>query len=101
MKSSHSIIILFSFTLSVATGAIWEIFEYILDVYFSDIMISKMQVGGIEDTMLDLILDTLGAALVSTLAYFHLRNEKGLRFFKFFIRRFYEKNVRSRRFVLK
>lgn len=60
----------FAFTFAVAAGALWEIFEYAMDVWFQ----ADMQWGGLEDTMWDLILDVASAAVISVLGYGWLRS---------------------------
>ncbi len=60
----------FAFTFAVAAGALWEIFEYAMDVWFQ----AEMQWGGLEDTMWDLILDAASAAVISVLGYGWLRS---------------------------
>ena len=57
---------LFTFCFAVAIGAIWEIFEYTMDRFFGFFM----QRGSLDDTMIDIILDTLGALVFATLGYF-------------------------------
>lgn len=56
----------FSFCFAVAMGAVWEIYEYFMDQVFG----FNMQRGSLDDTMTDLILDTVGAALFAVLGYF-------------------------------
>lgn len=60
---------LFSFAFSVAVGALWEIYEFAADQFLG----LNMQKSGLVDTMWDLIVDTLGAAVVSTAGYVYLR----------------------------
>ncbi len=64
---------LFSFLFAVATGAIWEIFEYGMDTLFG----LNMQKSGLVDTMWDLIVDTLGASIISLLGYVYMRRGTG------------------------
>ncbi|NLY55988.1 MAG: hypothetical protein GX058_05715 [Firmicutes bacterium] len=61
---------LFSFCFAVTIGAVWEIYEYAMDKFFGFFM----QRGSLDDTMIDLILDTLGALVFAVLGYFE---EKG------------------------
>jgi uncharacterized membrane protein YjdF len=62
-----SFVALFAFFFAVGLGAIWEVFEYAMDRFFG----TNMQPGipgdpsGLTDTMHDLIVDTIGAAVVS------------------------------------
>ncbi len=67
---------LFAFSLAVSIGAIWEIIEYLADVWFGTNMqrayVSTMSGRGaalvgqsaLADTMKDLILDSIGAGVV-------------------------------------
>ncbi len=61
---------LFSFCFAVTIGTVWEIYEYAMDKFFGFFM----QRGSLDDTMIDLILDTLGALVFAVLGYFE---EKG------------------------
>lgn len=78
-------IALFAICFSVTVGVLWEIVEFIIDTLVS----SNMQrykdnytgepfLGrkALLDTMKDLILDTLGACVMSIIGYFDLRREK-------------------------
>ena len=60
---------IFAFTFSVALGALWEIFEFAMDQIFG----LNMQKSGLVDTMWDLIVDTLGAAVVALVGYDRLK----------------------------
>ncbi len=77
---------LFIFCFSVTVGSLWEIFEYVVDIIWG----SNMQKArglekvygvfdtrlGVIDTMRDLIVNTLGALLVSVIGYFHIKHRK-------------------------
>jgi uncharacterized membrane protein YjdF len=65
-KFNRTLVVLFSFCFSVASGAVWEIYEYSMDEAFGFLY----QGIGIDDTMLDIICDTLGALLFALLAFF-------------------------------
>ncbi|UPH72428.1 hypothetical protein LGT41_0006330 [Abyssibius alkaniclasticus] len=62
-------IALFSFTFGVSIGALWEIFEFFMDQSFG----LNMQKSGLLDTMWDLIVNTIGAALGATAGFFYLK----------------------------
>lgn len=53
------LVALFSFCFSIASGAVWEIYEFSMDQIFGTLY----QGIGINDTMTDIIADTLGALL--------------------------------------
>ncbi|WP_128694472.1 hypothetical protein [Methanoculleus taiwanensis] len=69
MKMTRGFIVLFAFLLTMATGAIWEIYEFALDQIFG----TSLQHGNI-DTMVDLIVDMAGALLITALGYLYLRS---------------------------
>jgi len=58
---------LFSFCFALSIGALWEIYEFSMDSFFG----LNMQRTGLDDTMKDLILDTLGALSFGVLGYYH------------------------------
>jgi len=66
---------LFAFFFAVGIGALWEIFEFAMDQLFGMNMQKPMfgDPSGLTDTMWDLIVDTLGAALMSWLGYLYMR----------------------------
>lgn len=69
---------LFAFTFAVTVGALWEIFEFAVDQLFG-MRMQKPMLGdpsGLTDTMWDLIVDTLGAALISTFGWWHMRRDR-------------------------
>ncbi|WP_299732600.1 hypothetical protein [uncultured Tateyamaria sp.] len=70
-----SAIAFISFCVAMTVGAIWEVFEYMMDLSFG----LNMQKSGLDDTMGDLIVDALGGLLASVTGYFYLRrNAAGL-----------------------
>ncbi len=85
---------LFSFCFAEAIGVVWEIFEFGMDSLFG----MNMQKSGLRDTMGDLIVNTVGAALVSTVGYFYAQGRESLMFDRI-LRRFLEHNrlMRGRR----
>ena len=66
-----SFVALFTFFFAVGIGAIWEIFEYGMDYYFGTNMqpATSSDPSGLTDTIQDLIVDTVGAAVVSLAAW--------------------------------
>jgi hypothetical protein len=66
----------FGVTFAVFLGVVWEVFEYACDVIAPRIgMTSNMQSteSGVNDTMHDLIVDTLGAVVVALMGWAYLR----------------------------
>lgn len=86
---------LFAFLFAVAMGALWEIFEFSMDQLFGANMQKPMlgDPSGLTDTMWDLIVDTLGAAIISCLGWWHMarRSES---FIDVWIRKFIDRNPR-------
>jgi hypothetical protein len=58
----------FAFVFAIALGAIWEIFEFSMD----QLLGFQMQ-PSLWDTMWDLIVDSLGAGIISVLGYFYMK----------------------------
>lgn len=84
---------LFAFLFAVAVGALWEIFEFMMDQLFGTNM-QKPMLGddsGLTDTMFDLMVDVLGALLISLLGWWYMaRREQS--FIEAWIRKFIAKN---------
>ncbi|NLM49747.1 MAG: hypothetical protein GX196_02205 [Clostridiaceae bacterium] len=71
-RLSPLFVALFTFTFSLACGAVWEIFEYFMDVNFG----FNMQKTGLDDTMFDLIYDAISSFLISALGFFSLKKRR-------------------------
>ncbi len=77
---------LFSFCFAIMVCALWEIFEYTVDAIFGVDMQKARNLEkvygffdtrlGVKDTMKDLIIDAIGAYVVSLIGYFHLKRKK-------------------------
>jgi hypothetical protein len=69
-----SFVALFAFFFAVGLGAIWEIFEFAMDRFFGTNMqpATAGDPSGLTDTIQDLIVDTLGAAIVSLAGWRYL-----------------------------
>lgn len=65
----HLAVAFFAFCFGVSIGVMWEIFEFILDRTFG----LTMQKSGFLDTMGDLIVDVVGAALGAASGYAYLK----------------------------
>lgn len=73
-----SFLALFAFFFAVGIGTLWEIFEFGMDQLFG-LTMQKPMLGdpsGLTDTMWDLILDTLGALIVSLLGWRYLHRAR-------------------------
>lgn len=60
---------LFAFMFAVGMGALWEIFEFGMD----QLLGLNMQKSGLVDTMWDLIVDVVGAAVIALLGWAYMR----------------------------
>jgi hypothetical protein len=80
-----------SVSIAVLLGVLWEIFEFAADSFFGTTMQPSL-----EDTMFDLIVDTLGATLPALLGYFYIKR-KLPSFVGQYIRNFLDKNPRFER----
>ncbi len=87
---------LFAFLFAVGIGAIWEIFEYGMDVIFGLDMQKAMwgDPSGLTDTMWDLIVDVIGAAVISILGYGYLKSGMKESFLERWIQKFIDNNPR-------
>jgi hypothetical protein len=69
---------LFAFLFAVTIGALWEIFEFAMDGFFGMNM-QKPMLGddsGLTDTMFDLIVDSVGALVISGLGWSYMHRKK-------------------------
>lgn len=86
---------LFAFLFAVAVGALWEIFEFAMDSLAGTNM-QKPMLGddsGLTDTMWDLIVDAIGALIISLLGWWYLvRRERS--FIEVWIDKFITRNPR-------
>lgn len=81
---------LFAFMFSVGMGALWEIFEFAMDQMFG----MNMQKSGLVDTMWDLIVDCMGAAVIALLGWMYLRTAGSNSFLERWITGFIHANPR-------
>ncbi len=86
---------LFAFAFSVAGGTLWEIFEFAMDQVFGTTMQKPMlgDPSGLTDTMWDLIVNTLGAAIVSCFGWWNMRRSAHS-ILEVWIEKFLERNPR-------
>ncbi|GLQ19915.1 hypothetical protein ACFFUB_04760 [Algimonas porphyrae] len=76
-----------AFSFAVSIGALWEIFEFGMDVLFG----MNMQKSGLVDTMFDLIVDSIGALIGAGAGYWYLKRG-GTRFLPLTIEKFVRDN---------
>lgn len=74
MHMRPSFLALFAFSFSQCLGALWEIFEFGMDQLFGMTMQKPMlgDPSGLTDTMFDLIVNAIGAAVVSLAGWRYL-----------------------------
>lgn len=70
IESSPKIQGLIIFCVAVALGAIWEIFEFMMDQLFG----FNMQKSGLIDTMWDLIVNAIGALAIASIGVLCIKN---------------------------
>ena len=85
---SPAFIAMFAFMFAMGIGALWEIFEYAMDQTFG----LNMQKSGLQDTMWDLIVDAIGALIISILGYRYLQTAERDSFLEAWIDKFMEAN---------
>jgi len=86
---------LFACCFAIAVGAVWEIFEFSMDRLVGTQMQKPMagDPSGLTDTMWDLVVDSLGAIVISLLGWWYMvRDERS--FIERWIHRFIELNPR-------
>jgi hypothetical protein len=79
---------LFAFAFAIAFGTYWEIFEFAMDQTFG----TNMQKSGLIDTMWDLIVNSIGALIISLLGWGYLSKEGINSFLEKWIHKFIERN---------
>ncbi|HCP80652.1 MAG TPA: hypothetical protein DIT67_03355 [Octadecabacter sp.] len=61
-----------AFCVGLSIGALWEVFEFSMDQLFG----MNMQKSGLVDTMKDLIIDSIGAAIGAFSGYLYLKGRQ-------------------------
>ena len=86
---------LFAFLFAVSAGTFWEIFEFGMDQIFGTNMQKPMlgDASGLTDTMWDLIIDAVGAAVISGFGWWSMK-QKSRSFLDRWIAEFIERNPR-------
>lgn len=95
LNMNPGFIALFAFIFAVAIGTIWEIFEFSMDQIFGTIMQKPMlgDPSGLTDTMWDMIVNAVGAIVISGTGWWYLKKDKSF-FVKDWIRKFISRNPR-------
>ena len=78
LRMRPSFVALFAFMFGVGIGALWEIFEFAMDQFFGLTMQKPMagDPSGLTDTMWDLIVDTLGAGVISLWGWRYMKRQR-------------------------
>lgn len=86
----------FAFMFAMGVGALWEIFEFVADIVLDHTMerATFANDGNLPDTIWDLIVDALGALVISLLGYRYLKKPKRPSFLLRLIRKFIQNNPR-------
>lgn len=93
LKLTPGFIAFFAFLFAIAIGTFWEIFEFSVDQIFQTNMQKPMlgDPSGLTDTMWDMIVNAIGAFLISFSGWWYLK--KGQSFFvDEWIRKFINRN---------
>ena len=85
MNLSPLFVAVFAFCFALALGGVWEIYEFLADIFLGTNMQKFALDDGtplpgqdaLRDTMKDIIVDALGAVAASTVGYISLNYEKG------------------------
>lgn len=80
VRLTRPAIIVFILIFTLAAGAAWEIYEFVFDQVFG----TDLQHGN-TDTMVDLIVDLIGAAIVAVFTAIALSREEKHRFIRLFV----------------
>ncbi|HET8971458.1 MAG TPA: hypothetical protein VFN19_10385 [Candidatus Nanopelagicales bacterium] len=67
-----SFVSIFGFTFAVTLGVVWEIWEFVGDLLVPSLDM-QIAASGVQDTMIDLLVNTVGAAIVALVGYAYLR----------------------------
>ena len=84
-KLSPIFLALFAFCFSLSIGAVWEIYEFTIDRFFSLNMQKYRLPNGndlvghaaLADTMTDIVIDTVGALVSTAIGYFSIKRKQG------------------------
>src|SRR5690606_29339335 len=101
LETNFKLMAVLAFCFAVALGALWEIFEFFMDSAFNlnmqkardlELVYDEFDTRlGVIDTMVDLILNSIGAGIASIAGYFYLKGGE-VPVFHRFVRRFESEN---------
>ena len=90
MKISPVFVAIFVFCFAMALGAVWEIFEFFMDLLFglnmqrwnmpitAEVIGADYQGMGLRDTMSDFITASIGSIIAAVISYFAYRHERAV-----------------------
>ena len=84
-----SFIALFTFLFAIGMGVLWELFEFAVDITLA----TTMQ-KGLTDTMVDLLVDAIGALVIALLGYSYLKDRASRSFLERWVANFFVLNKR-------
>ncbi|KAB7619564.1 hypothetical protein [Alkalilimnicola sp. S0819] len=86
----------FAFLFALGVGALWELFEFSMDTFFGMNMQKPMlgDPSGLTDTMVDLLVDAIGALVIALLGYRRLKMADRQSFLHRWLRSFIDRNPR-------
>ncbi|MDR7154694.1 hypothetical protein J2W40_001509 [Sphingobium xenophagum] len=93
LRMRPSFIALFAFFFGLGIGTLWEMFEFAMDQLFGFTMQKPMlgDPSGLTDTMWDLIVDAIGAAVMSFIGWRTMKEQRKGRIDNW-VRRFIQRN---------
>lgn len=96
MHMKPGFVAFFAFLFAVGFGVIWEIFEFTMDTVFGMNMQKPMlgDPSGLTDTMWDLIVDSIGALIVSVFGYIYIKRGQKQSFLERWVTAFVASNPR-------
>jgi len=93
LHMTHVFTSLFAFLFAVSIGTLWEVLEFTMDQLFG-LNMQKPMMGdpsGLTDTMWDMIVNAMGAFIISFMGYWYLKRKRTF-FVKDWIREFIRRN---------
>lgn len=96
LQMKPAFVAFFAFLFALGVGALWEIFEFLMDTFVGTNMQKPMlqDPSGLTDTMVDLIVDAIGALAISLLGYRYLKRPGKDSFLEQWIDAFIKRNPR-------
>lgn len=96
LQMNPGFVAFFAFLFALGIGVLWEIFEFGMDTLFGMNMQKEMlgDPSGLTDTMWDLIVDMLGALIISVLGYSYIKAAQNESFLEKWIDAFIKNNPR-------